>query len=75
MENFDETHSAIDKDDGRVLDIKVRKDSPMLFASAWDCFTVCMRISSGEHGKIVNPLVIFQHPNSKEILDNILTSN
>ncbi len=69
VENVDETHLVVDMDDGRVLDCQgIKRVAHSGVASGRDRFTICMRISAGEHGKIEKSLVIFQNPNGIYLL-------
>ena len=61
IENFDETHVVIDMENGRLLDfIGSRRVTYLYVASGTDCFTVCMRILSGQSAQIEKPLFIFR---------------
>ena len=73
VENFDETHIGVDRDNGRVLDYQGSKRVPYLdAASGRDCFAVWMRILGGENARIEKPLVIFQNLNGNYLTAGIL---
>ena len=55
-QNFDDTNIVIDIDNQRSKYVTYAD-----VASRRDCFTLCMRISSGQQGKFEKPLVFFQN--------------
>ena len=53
VENYDKTHMVLDLEDGRVLDFQEKANVTHAdVSSGRNCFTVAMRISSRDGGRI-----------------------
>lgn len=62
VENLDETHMVFDMDNGRVLDYSGSKRITYAeISSAGQGFTVVVRITGANGGRIETPMVIFQN--------------